>query len=115
MTAINLHHGDVILVPFPLSAPTPTKRRPAVVMSSDHYNTSTAEVMIAPVTSRGRSVPRVGDYTIMDWQEAGLLGSATVRARLVTLRSSHVLRTLGKLSHRDAEGLAQWLRRVLEL
>ena len=78
MTTINLHHDDIILVPFPLSAPSPTKRRPAVVVSSDHYNSSTGEVIMAPITSRGRALPRVGDYTLLDWQEEGLHATATI-------------------------------------
>ena len=115
MTTINLHRDDIILVPFPLSAPSPTKRRPAVVVSSDHYNSSTGEVIIAPITSRGRALPRVGDYSLLDWQEEGLHATATIRARFVTIRSSHVFKTLGKLSRRDSQGLGQWIRRVLEL
>ena len=115
MTTSNYRHGDVVLVPFPLSAPSPAKRRPAVVVSSDHYNSSTGEVMIAPVTAHGRAAPRVGDHSVLDWQEAGLLGPATVRARVVTIRGSHVLRRLGSVSQRDMEGLSQWLRRVMEL
>ncbi len=115
MTASNLHLGDVVLVPYPLNAPSPTQRRPAAVVSGDYYNNGTGEVIIAPVTGHGRAVPRIGDYSVMDWQEAGLLGPSTIRARLVTLRTSHVLRRLGAMSRRDMEGLAQWLRRVMEL
>ena len=115
MTSSSFHHGDVVLVPFPLSAPSPTKRRPAVVVSSDHYNAGTNEVMIAPVTAHGRAVPRIGDHAILDWQEAGLLGPATVRARLITVRASHVLRRLGAMSQRDMQGVTQWLRRVMDL
>ena len=115
MTGPSLHHGEVVLVPYPLNAVMPSKRRPAVVVSSDHYNSGTGEVMIAPVTSRGRSVPRIGDYAVLDWEEAGLLGPTTVRARIITLRASHVMKVLGTLTRRDREGLAGWLRRVLEL
>ena len=115
MTVSSVHHGDVVLVPFPLNAPTANQRRPAVVVSGDYYNSGTEEVVIAPITGHGRAAPRIGDYSVMDWQDAGLLGPSTVRARLATLRSSHLLRRLGGLSRRDMEGLAQWLRRVMEL
>ncbi len=115
MTSYNFHHGEVVLVPFPLSTPSPNMRRPALIASSDHYNSGTGEIIIAPITSRGRSIPRIGDYEILDWTEAGLLGPATVRARLVTLRSSHVLKNIGSLTRRDMEGVGQWLKRVLEL
>ena len=36
MTTYN--HGDVILVPFPFSNQSATKKRPAVVISSNAYN-----------------------------------------------------------------------------
>ena len=115
MTSYNLHRGEIVLVPFPLSTPSPKMRRPALITSSDHYNNGTREIIIAPITSRGRSVPRIGDYEILDWTQAGLLGPATVRSRLVTVRSSHVLKSLGSLTRRDMEGVGQWLKRVLEL
>ncbi|MCY4625237.1 MAG: type II toxin-antitoxin system PemK/MazF family toxin [Chloroflexi bacterium] len=115
MTVSNVRHGDVVLVPFPLNSPTSTQRRPAVVVSGDYFNSGTGEVVIAPITGHGRAAPRIGDYAVMDWENAGLLGPGTVRARLTTLRSSHLLRKLGALSRRDMEGLSQWLRRVLEL
>ena len=115
MTVSNAHHGDIVLVPFPLNSPSANQRRPAVVVSGDYYNTGNGEVVIAPITGHGRAAPRIGDYALMDWQDAGLLGPSTVRARLATLRASHILRRLGGISRRDMEGLAQWLRRVLEL
>lgn len=115
MTVSNVRHGDVVLVPFPLNSPTSTQRRPAVVVSGDYFNSGTGEVIIAPITGHGRATPRIGDYAVMDWENAGLLGPSTVRARLTTLRSSHLLRKLGELSRRDMEGLSQWLRRVMEL
>jgi mRNA interferase MazF len=115
MSTASPRHGDIILVPFPLTASSAGKRRPAVVVSSDHYNSSTGEVIIAPVAARARLAPRLGDHAIVDWREAGLLGPATVRARVVTLPASRVLRRLGALSKRDMDGLSQWLRRVLEL
>jgi len=115
MTVSSVHHGDIVLVPFPLNSPSANQRRPAVVVSGDYYNTGTGEVVIAPITGHARAAPRIGDYALMDWEIAGLLGPSTVRARLVTLRVSHLLRRLGGISRRDMEGLAQWLRRVMEL
>ena len=72
-------------------------------------------IVLSMLTGHGRATPRIGDYAVMDWENAGLLGPSTVRARLTTLRSSHLLRKLGELSRRDMEGLSQWLRRVMEL
>ncbi|PYS57036.1 MAG: hypothetical protein DMF74_27080 [Acidobacteria bacterium] len=37
--------GDVVLVPFPFTDQTETKKRPAVVASSDRYNNARSDVI----------------------------------------------------------------------
>jgi len=44
--------GDIVLVPFPFSNLTETKKRPAVVISSSAYNASTPDIVIMAVTSK---------------------------------------------------------------
>ena len=46
MTVSSVHHGDIVLVPFPLNSPSANQRRPAVVVSGDYYNAGTGEVVI---------------------------------------------------------------------
>ena len=92
MTVSSVHHGDIVLVPFPLNSPSANQRRPAVVVSGDYYNTGTGEVVIAPITGHARAAPRIGDYTLMDWQIAGLLGPSTVYESLTFYEDSAVYR-----------------------
>jgi len=44
MTRYN--RGDVILVPFPFSDQTTTKKRPAVIISSDTYNNISQDLLL---------------------------------------------------------------------
>ena len=44
--------GDILLVPFPFTDHTATKQRPAVVLSSELYNRSNPDLIIAPITSK---------------------------------------------------------------
>ena len=44
--------GDVVLVSFPFTGLTSTKRRPAVVDSSDTFNARNEDVVLAAVTSQ---------------------------------------------------------------
>lgn len=46
--------GDIVLVPFPFSDQSGTKRRPAVVVSSQRYHTERPDLVIMAVTSRVR-------------------------------------------------------------
>ncbi|MEH2111812.1 type II toxin-antitoxin system PemK/MazF family toxin [Nostoc sp.] len=45
----NYEFGDVVLVPFPFTDQTTTKKRPAVVVSSDSYQRERSDlIVIAP-------------------------------------------------------------------
>lgn len=44
--------GDVILVSFPFSDQSTSKKRPAVIISSDRYNKLSSDVIIMAITSK---------------------------------------------------------------
>ena len=46
--------GDVVLVPFPFTDQSTTKKRPAVVVSSDRYHRERQDLIILAVTSQVR-------------------------------------------------------------
>lgn len=46
--------GDVILVPFPFTDQTGSKKRPAVIVSNAAYNQQRRDVVIMAITSRVR-------------------------------------------------------------
>ena len=48
----NSEFGDIILVPFPFTDQTTTKKRPAVIISSITYNTERPDLIIMAVTSQ---------------------------------------------------------------
>ena len=113
MTGYN--QGDVILVAYPFGERAGGRKRPVLVISPNTYSRATGELIIAQITSRVSAPPRPGDYRIQDWQEAGLLRPALVRARLATLKASQVLRKLGELTEGDLKGFTAVLARALEL
>lgn len=54
---------DLVLVPFPFTDLSSTKRRPALIVSPDIYNAG-KDVVIAYVTSKLASKPLHGDYKL---------------------------------------------------
>jgi mRNA interferase MazF len=46
--------GDIVLVPFPFTDQSGTKRRPAVVVSGRRYHTERPDLIIMAVTSQSR-------------------------------------------------------------
>jgi mRNA interferase MazF len=87
---------DIVLVPFPFTDLSTNKKRPALVVSPDEYN-SGPDVVIAFVTSRLSTPSRPGDCLIDSWQESGLLKPSLLRMKFATISRSIVIKKLGHL------------------
>jgi mRNA interferase MazF len=48
---IEIKQRDIVLVPFPYSDLSSSKRRPALVVSNNNYNTKFNDVVVAVITS----------------------------------------------------------------
>ena len=72
-----LAFGDIVLVPFPFTSQTASKRRPAVVVSSRAYNLARPDVLVMAVTSQFRATEDVGEVWLGAWEAE----RATPRAR----------------------------------
>ena len=65
MTAYN--YGDIVLVPFPFTDQSAVKKRPAVIVSSDTYNSKRPDIIIMAVTSQMQSASYFGDIIVNNW------------------------------------------------
>jgi mRNA interferase MazF len=92
--------GDVVVVPFPFTDRAASKRRPALVCSSEAYNRHTRHVILAMITTAQHS-EWMDDVPVHDLDVAGLPSPSVVRWKLFTLEASFVLRKAGTLSKRD--------------
>ncbi len=110
---IGYSFGDVILVPFPFTDQSTTKKRPAIVVSSDAYHGSRPDLILVAVTSQVRPVSDIGEAAISEWREAGLLKPSVVKPLLATVAKSIALRKLGRLSPADLAATREVLRIIL--
>ena len=104
--------GDTVLVPFPFTDQTTTKKRPAVVASSDKYNQNRPDLVIMAVTSQ-IFTDHYGDVQIQGWQQAGLLKPSVIKPVLTTVEKSLVLKRLGRLADNDRIALNEGLKMIL--
>jgi mRNA interferase MazF len=107
--------GAVVLVPFPFSERPVTKKRPAVVVSSEAYHEASDDVIIAQITSKLAVRPRPGDHRVAAWQEAGLVTPSLVRVKLATLDGGLILRRLGTMPSPDMRAIDRGLVVALSL
>jgi mRNA interferase MazF len=112
-TTIGCEFGDVVLVPFPFTDQTATKKRRAVVVSSDAYHRDRPDVILMAVTSQVRPAAGVGEVTVQRWKEAGLLKPSVLKPLLATVEKGLVIRKLGRLEAQDREALLRGLQTIL--
>jgi mRNA interferase MazF len=105
--------GDVVLVPFPFTSQTNSKKRPAVIVSSRTYNATKPDVIVMPITSQLRSFFVVGEVLIGQWQTAGLLKPSAIKPVFATLEQRLIIRQLGMLDAADQTALRQAIGKIL--
>jgi len=108
-TTIAYSFGDVVLVPFPFTDQTASKKRPAVVVSADAYHLRRPDVIVMAVTSQIlRPAGTLGDVLIADWQ-----GASLIKPVIATIEQRLILKKLGALQGDDVQALRSALRQIL--
>jgi mRNA interferase MazF len=94
---------------------TALKRRPALVVSVEGYQTRTGDAIIAQITSKVNSPPRPGDHRLKRWRDAGLPLPSLVRAKLATVHTSLFVKTVGQLPEDEMSRVDAKMTSVLGL
>ena len=90
--------GDVVV--GVLEGAVETKARPAVVIASSSYLAERPDVLVGILTTRPPKPAASSDYSLQDWQAAGLRAECHFRAYVLTVHRSE-LTIIGHLSDRD--------------
>ena len=109
----NYDFGDMVLVPFPFTDQTATKKRPAVVVSSAAYNRARPDLVLMAVTSQVRAAATLGEVHVGHWRAAGLLKPSAIKPIFTTIERTLVLRRLGRLEPSDVNALRAVLTIIL--
>lgn len=105
--------GDIILVPFPFTDQSTTKKRPAVVISSKPYNQERPDLIIMAVTSQIKPTSTIGEVIIQDWKTAGLLKPSAIKPVITTIEKPLVIKTMGRLNDNDRIALQESVKVIL--
>jgi mRNA interferase MazF len=110
--------GRVVVVEVPFSDLSATKRRPALIVSSEVHHRRLPDIIVCPISSRSRYFdrPGPGDQPLRQWKNAGLHYPSTARAsKVIAVDKRIVGRTLGKVSDDDLRRVEDTLRKVFAL
>lgn len=101
--------GDIIIVDFPYSDRSGSKRRPALVLAHDFED----DVLLARITSKPRE--SATDARLLGWKVSKLLFPSTAcLAKLATLSLTLVESKIGELTSADKREVILALRNFVE-
>jgi mRNA interferase MazF len=109
----NYNFGDILLVSFPFTDQTSSKKRPAVMISSRAYNQQKLDLIIMAVTSQISSPLTFGELQIIDSLAAGLIKPSVIKPVITTIEKSLVIRKLGQLQNLDGQNLKGMIQAIL--
>jgi mRNA interferase MazF len=99
-STISYNRGDVVLVPFPFTDLSSAKQRPALIISSDAFNSTRDDLLVAAITSQIPASLASDEFLIPPGEIAasGLPKPSIVRLmKLVSLHRQLVIRRIGTL------------------
>jgi mRNA interferase MazF len=105
--------GDILLIPIPFTDLSSKKRRPVIVISNDHYNRKTSDIVVVAMTSN----PQVTEYSLSitssDLVEGALNRPGKIRVdKIYALSQTVVAKTFGQVDDRT---LSRIRRRLVNL
>lgn len=111
---MNVNQRDVILLPVPFSDQTIRKMRPAIVVSNDHINSTTDDIMFVPLTSLLKDAPYSILITDNDLIGGRLAAPSRVRAdKIFTAHKSLIARKIGVIKHQVLASIKQEINKAL--
>jgi mRNA interferase MazF len=112
-TTTSYEFGDVILVQFPFTDQSSSKKRPAIVVSSNAYHRERTDLILMAATSQVRTATYFGEVTITQWKQAGLLKPSVIKPIFTTIEKGLVSRKLGRPDKSDRQNLQEILQALL--
>jgi mRNA interferase MazF len=106
---------DVVVVPFPFTDSSITKRRPALVISETSvFNAPMAMSVMAMITTATHKSWAL-DVSISDLASAGLNNLSIVRMKLFTLDNALIVRQIGHLAQVDEDEVLKSIGKLVGL
>ena len=91
---------SIVIVPFPFADIVKSKKRPALVVSTEKFQQENAHISLFMITSAKHS-QWFGDYLIQNLKQAGLPIESYVRQKLFTVDSRLIEKQIGTLSKKE--------------
>ncbi|MFH0927615.1 MAG: type II toxin-antitoxin system PemK/MazF family toxin [Candidatus Micrarchaeota archaeon] len=110
---LNPCRRDIVLVPFPFSDQSGSKRRPALIVSSDKFNAKSEDVVALAITSFCDGEPYEIAIKAEDWKD-GLYSESYVKAWAIgAIDKGLVIKRIGRLAPARYEEAVGKMREII--
>jgi mRNA interferase MazF len=103
---------DVVVIPFPFTDRAATKKRPALVLSSEQFNSGIHHSVMAMITTASHSAWPL-DVAIVNLKDTGLKTPSIIRMKLFTIDHALIRRHIGQLNPQDQIPVTSALQSLL--
>jgi mRNA interferase MazF len=103
--------GRVVLVRFPFTNLSSSKRRPALVISDAQYFQLYGDVVLLALT--GQKQPAEEANRLKSWEEAGLRKPTWIKPVIMTVSAEIITKALGQINPDDIQRVGQALKKVI--
>ena len=106
---------DIVLVPFPYSDLSGSKRRPVLIVSNDNYNQKFQDVLVCVITSNLRKDSYSIDLENSDLEVGVLPESSLIKAyKLFTIHQDKIVRKYSVVKNDCFEKVAEKIKHLIE-
>ena len=106
----NILKYDVVVVRFPFASSTKYKARPAVIISSDKYNTNKRNTLLIMAISSSQENKLDFETDVEYWKDAGLLKPTIFKSAIATIEKEYIITKIGSLSDNDIKQLENMIK-----
>jgi mRNA interferase MazF len=115
-STVRYEYGDVFLLPFPFTDLTSTKKRPAIIISSEWFNQNRKDIIVIVITSQ---IPdTLGKDEVLlspaEQNDVGLPKTSIVKVtKPITIDQMLIIKRIGKCSKRLMRKLKKLLTKFI--
>jgi len=108
-----LRQKQIVLVPFPFSDQSGSKRRPALIISNDKFNGNN-DVIACAITSNISDDEYSVKINPEDWKDGMYSESCVKAATILTIDKDIVIKPIGRLSSERFKDVLAKLQRIIK-
>jgi len=110
----NIRQRDVVLISFPFSDLSATKKRPALVISNDSFNSRSEDTICCLITSNPESTPNAVFISNGDMESGNLEFDSKVKPyKIFTADKNLIVKVLGRLNSGKFASVVKEINKII--